>query len=296
MARKAQNQEAIRRIQEAIDNKLTELDLSRLYLRRLPSALYEATNLKRLDISHNKLTRLSSKFSKLRELNTLYVYNNWFESIPDSVFKLTKLEVLSFALNKLEELPTNIQELKHLNYLYLNSNCIEVLDLNTIIKLNARGLKHIDLRDNLILNAPEIANYGLKEIVEYYNHTPLLQRKTLLYETKYAIESFINERNYITKKNIEFKVEKCAKMIERYYQKKFGISLTDAYSQLIVFFVLGYDKTKQLEYITSTTFLCKQNKSTISRLKAQIEKALNKNVEDIYSFFKNQIDSIIKNE
>ena len=71
-----------KRIQEAKDKQLKELDLSRNNLTEVPGDVWELEQLEVLDLGWNKLT-----------------------SLPESITKLSNLTVLNLSYNQLKNLP-----------------------------------------------------------------------------------------------------------------------------------------------------------------------------------------------
>lgn len=67
----------------------------------IPISTFELTNLKILDLSHNKFKNLPSELTKFNVLEALILDDNFFEMVPKSVKMLTSLRTLSLARNVL---------------------------------------------------------------------------------------------------------------------------------------------------------------------------------------------------
>jgi hypothetical protein len=124
--------EAMRRIQEVIEQKATTLDLSECELgvlpesidsltqivwlsldnnrlETLPESIGSLTNLEGLDLGNNQLHNLPESIGNLVRLQTLYLYNNQLQTLPDSLGNLTQLECLDLSGNPLTRLPPGLK-------------------------------------------------------------------------------------------------------------------------------------------------------------------------------------------
>ncbi|MBV9209732.1 MAG: leucine-rich repeat domain-containing protein, partial [Acidobacteria bacterium] len=137
--------EANARIQQALKEQATTLDLGNLGLTELPESLGQLTQLHILHIYYNELTSLPESLGQLtqlraltlfvnqltslpeslgqlKELLTLYIDRNQLTSLPESLGQLTKLSSLEASNNRLTSLPEGLRNLKSLEELYLHGN------------------------------------------------------------------------------------------------------------------------------------------------------------------------------
>lgn len=78
----ANNQKVLKRIETALKQGGTRLDLSFKKLTSLPPEIAKLTNLSQLDLSGNQLTSLPPEITKLTNLISLDLYNNQLTSLP----------------------------------------------------------------------------------------------------------------------------------------------------------------------------------------------------------------------
>jgi internalin A len=110
--------EARRRIAEAAEKGLDQLDLSGLDLLVIPEELSALTNLKQLDLgaakdkpavgvpAHNRISALDARLcTALTQLQTLILASNELTGLPPEIGSLQALEVLDVSSNKLASLP-----------------------------------------------------------------------------------------------------------------------------------------------------------------------------------------------
>ena len=112
-------------------------------LRHLPSTfLSGATNLQRLKLSNNRLTRVHPNIFALSELLDLSLNSNELVELPDRVCELLSLQSLNISYNRLTELPvnklirmTNLTQLnfKH-NLIYLPERFFSITDARTTLQ------------------------------------------------------------------------------------------------------------------------------------------------------------------
>lgn len=86
-----------------------ELFLGFNRLTTLPESLFDITNLAFLGLSHNRLESLSPSISKLENLISLNVGLNQIDCLPANLLKLTRLEQLLFHSSRIESSPPRSQ-------------------------------------------------------------------------------------------------------------------------------------------------------------------------------------------
>ena len=149
-----------KRIREAKERQLTELDLSVGYwdiidnddkLNRILEEVFELTQLERLNLSGNSISEIPDTISKLTDLTELYLSRNRISEIPDIISKLTNLTWLNLDENRISEIPGTISKLTNLAWLNLDGNNIsEIPDI--ISKLT--NLTGLNLNRNRISEIP----------------------------------------------------------------------------------------------------------------------------------------------
>ena len=91
---------------------LRKLQLSHNKLTSLPAQIGQLTSLERLNLFGNQLTSLPAEIGQLTSLTQLYLYNNQLTSLPTEIGRLTSLKELWLDDNQLTSWPVAIRELK----------------------------------------------------------------------------------------------------------------------------------------------------------------------------------------
>jgi internalin A len=117
-------EEAVRRIDIAAAEKLTQLDLAGLGLEELPSEIGKLSNLRWLDLRNNQIAEIPEIIGKLSNLRWLYLSNNQIAEIPEVIGKLSNLTSLNLGENQIAKIPEFIGKLSNLLGLYLSDNQI----------------------------------------------------------------------------------------------------------------------------------------------------------------------------
>ena len=128
--------EARQRIEIAIKNNVTTLDLSYSGLTSLPPELFLLSNLQALILYGNQLTSLPSEVSNWTALQRLYLGNNRLTSLPPAIQNWTALQRLSLNNNQLTSLPPTVQNWTALRIIYIDSSIrlpIEVVYWRSIV-------------------------------------------------------------------------------------------------------------------------------------------------------------------
>ncbi|MFE1837259.1 COR domain-containing protein [Streptomyces sviceus] len=114
--------EAERRIVAFTRDDLTELDLSRLGIRKIPESLAEVTNLRSINLSGNKIDSIPGFFTQLTGLQIVDLSRNHLTSLPESIENLTRLQILHLENNKLTDIPSTTRFNSRLKALSLHGN------------------------------------------------------------------------------------------------------------------------------------------------------------------------------
>ncbi|MDP2948305.1 MAG: COR domain-containing protein [Chloroflexota bacterium] len=140
------------RIQQALRNHGTELNLSNLDLTELPESLGELSSLKNLYLSANQLTELPESLGELSSLQHLDLSGNQLTELPESLGQLSSLQHLDLFDNRLTELPESLGRLSSLKNLALAVNRLTALP-ESLGQLSS--LQHLDLSGNRLTALPE---------------------------------------------------------------------------------------------------------------------------------------------
>src|SRR6476469_8219933 len=155
-------EEAVRRIDQAAEEKLTQLDLSWLDLEELPPEIGKCTQLETVVLAKfdgekskwvgNKLTEFPDAVLQLTNLKILNVSHNQITSIPEEIGQLSNLTRLDLSENQITSIPEEIGQLWNLTHLDLSSNQITSIpeDLAQLWNLTL-----LDLSSNQITSIPE---------------------------------------------------------------------------------------------------------------------------------------------
>ena len=134
-------EEAVRRIDQAAEEKLTELDLSGLGLEELPPEIGKCTQLETLVLGKvkswrgvdgkwtpqpitNQLTSLPEELRSMKNLRSINLSCNPFGKMPDLLLEMKQLESLNLTSIGLTEIPEAIGQLSNLTQLNLSHNPI----------------------------------------------------------------------------------------------------------------------------------------------------------------------------
>jgi internalin A len=145
------NEELLQIIEQAVKDKVTELDLSFKGLTTLPSEIGQLTNLQSLDLFSNQLSSLPSEIGQLTNLQSLNLQSNQLSSLPSEIGQLTNLQSLYLQSNQLSSLPPEIGQLTNLQSLYLQRNQLSSLPLEFGQLTN---LQSLNLQSNQLSSLP----------------------------------------------------------------------------------------------------------------------------------------------
>ncbi|KAG7228658.1 hypothetical protein INR49_008434 [Caranx melampygus] len=133
---------------------LTELELVRCDLERIPHAIFSLTNLQELDLKENNIRSIEEiiSFQHLRKLTCLKLWYNGIMYIPEHIKKLGSLERLYFSHNKIEILPSHLFLCNKLRYLDLSNNDIRFIPPEIGV---LQSLQYFSVTCNKIENLPD---------------------------------------------------------------------------------------------------------------------------------------------
>jgi len=126
------------------------------------SLFLNLTNLQCVDLSNNKIHKISKSFSNLKNLKSLKLDNNKISFLPNFIGEMEKLETFTITNNILNRLPSSIQKLQKLKVLKVSHNEIDGLPIEFGL-LKSLEILHIDA--NYFTEIPTTLCY-LKHLIE----------------------------------------------------------------------------------------------------------------------------------
>lgn len=146
-----------RNFNKAISNpaEVKKLNLSHQKLGRLSPNIALLYNLEELTLFSCNLYELPPQIGQLPKLKKLILSKNHLKTLPPEIANLTQLEDISLAYNDFEETPAVLGELDSLRRLVLSNNNIGLFSPNL---LNLKKLKYLHLQQNELYNLPENIN------------------------------------------------------------------------------------------------------------------------------------------
>ncbi|MGD8762363.1 MAG: P-loop NTPase fold protein [Desulfobacteraceae bacterium] len=194
--------EVEKKIDQALQEGETELDLSEMLFTELPESIGQLTNLQFLtleanrlstlpesvgrmtnlqflNLDANQLTTLPESIGQLTNLQTLNLYANQLTTLPESIGQLTNLQAFHVGGNQLSTLPESIGQLTNLQALHLPGNKLSTLP-ESIGQLS--NLRTLDLKDNQLTTLPKSITQleNLKDL--YIEENPLDPELAASYE------------------------------------------------------------------------------------------------------------------
>ncbi|VDK84077.1 unnamed protein product [Cylicostephanus goldi] len=146
-----------------------DIDFAENNLPAVPEALFKLKNLRKLDISGNKIETFTIPEGSWESLETLNVSGNEMKALPDGLVRLVKLQRLYASDNKLtfEGIPKGIGKLVQLLVLHLTRNNLELVPegITRCVRLQRLRLNHnrlITLPDGIHL-LPDLKELDLTE-------------------------------------------------------------------------------------------------------------------------------------
>jgi leucine-rich repeat protein SHOC2 len=179
---------------------LTELNLTNNHLTSLPRSIVNLSKLTKLTLTDNCLNKLPDEIGKLDDLGELYLYGNQLTSLPDSIGKLSQLTRLNLGSNQLADLPASTGSLVALRWLNLHGNrltrlpkSIENLSSLTALHLSRNPLTDLSNIDNLP-NLKTVSFLGVELSRRYWTKFSDWQPEWLLDEDNAEIRRILVDR------------------------------------------------------------------------------------------------------
>lgn len=148
---------------------LVDLNLARNLIEELPSSLFSSLrNLRKINLSSNKLSTLPNNLRECRLLETIHIANNELQVVPAALAMLPRLMELELGYNKLyrfpEVLPSDFPSLKSLSL---------VGNLLTKPPRRLKSLERLDIRHNLLENMGNITEDSPHLIKLWIQNNPI---------------------------------------------------------------------------------------------------------------------------
>ncbi|MEG4585574.1 leucine-rich repeat domain-containing protein [Microcoleus sp. MOSTC5] len=202
-------EEAVRRIDQAAEEKLTQLDLSGLDLEELPPEIGKCTQLEMLVLGEanqwsgvdgkwtpqpitNQLSALPEEVRSLGNLRSIDLSGNPFGTIPELLLEMKQLKSLNLTSIGLTELPEAIGQLSNLTQLNLSHNPIAQIP-EAIAQLS--NLTELVLWDNQITQIPDALAKLCEALAQQSNLTQLDLSRNQITQIPEAISQLSNLRD-----------------------------------------------------------------------------------------------------
>ncbi|XP_021558850.1 PH domain leucine-rich repeat-containing protein phosphatase 2 isoform X2 [Neomonachus schauinslandi] len=127
-------------------SQLKGLNLSHNKLGLFPVLLCEISTLTELNLSCNGFHDLPSQVGSLLNLQTLCLDGNFLTTLPEELGNLQQLSSLGISFNNFSQIPEVYEKLTMLDKVVMAGNRLEVLNLGVLNRMS--HIKHVDLRMN----------------------------------------------------------------------------------------------------------------------------------------------------
>jgi len=107
-------EEAVRRVEKALTEDKTSLDLSNLLLSELPPLNSFKKHLTTLNLNNNELTQLSLEIGDCKLLEELSLNGNKLTELPSTIGSCTRLDVINIDYNKSTKFPQEMGNCKNI--------------------------------------------------------------------------------------------------------------------------------------------------------------------------------------
>ncbi|XP_033844543.2 LOW QUALITY PROTEIN: PH domain leucine-rich repeat-containing protein phosphatase 2 [Periophthalmus magnuspinnatus] len=127
-------------------SQLKSLNLSHNRLGVFPECVCDVLSLNELNLSCNNLHTIPSQIGNLLRYETLFLDGNHLDFLPEELGSLSQLNSLGLSFNNFSQIPAVLEKLSGVDKLAMAGNRVETLQLCTLSRIN--HLKNIDLRLN----------------------------------------------------------------------------------------------------------------------------------------------------
>uniref|UniRef100_A0A8C7AKG3 PH domain leucine-rich repeat-containing protein phosphatase 2 n=1 Tax=Neovison vison TaxID=452646 RepID=A0A8C7AKG3_NEOVI len=127
-------------------SQLKGLNLSHNKLGLFPVLLCEISTLTELNLSCNGIHDLPSQIGSLLNLQTLCLDGNFLTTLPEELGNLQQLSSLGISFNNFSQIPEVYEKLSMLDKVVMAGNRLEVLKLGVLSRMS--HIRHVDFRMN----------------------------------------------------------------------------------------------------------------------------------------------------
>ncbi|XP_027034244.1 PH domain leucine-rich repeat-containing protein phosphatase 2 isoform X2 [Tachysurus fulvidraco] len=144
--------------------QLKSLNLSHNRLGVFPEAVCEIPTLSELNLSCNGLDSVPTRIGNLQSLQTLSLDGNHLSSLPDEMGDLAQLCSLGLSFNTFPHIPAVLERLSAVDRLLMAGNRVEALELSRLLRMS--HVKNIDLRLNRLCSVKSETLEPIKQLVQ----------------------------------------------------------------------------------------------------------------------------------
>ncbi|XP_053369723.1 PH domain leucine-rich repeat-containing protein phosphatase 2 [Clarias gariepinus] len=144
--------------------QLKSLNLSHNRLGAFPEAVCEIQTLSELNLSCNGLGSVPARIGNLQSLQTLSLDGNLLSSLPDELGDLVQLCSLGLSFNSFPHIPLVLERLSGVDRLLMAGNRVEALELCSLLRMS--HVKNIDLRLNGLCKVKSETLEPIKQLIQ----------------------------------------------------------------------------------------------------------------------------------
>ncbi|XP_060796787.1 PH domain leucine-rich repeat-containing protein phosphatase 2 [Neoarius graeffei] len=144
--------------------QLKSLNLSHNRLGVFPEAMCEILTLSELNLSCNGLSSIPARIGNLQSLQTLSLDGNHLSSLPDELGDLVQLCSLGLSFNTFPHIPAVLERLSAVDRLLMAGNRVEALELCSLLRMS--HVKNIDLRLNGLRSVKSETLEPIKQLIQ----------------------------------------------------------------------------------------------------------------------------------
>ncbi|KAF5901334.1 PH domain leucine-rich repeat-containing protein phosphatase 2, partial [Clarias magur] len=144
--------------------QLKSLNLSHNRLGAFPEAVCELQTLSELNLSCNGLGSVPARVGNLQSLQTLSLDGNLLSSLPNELGDLVQLCSLGLSFNSFPHIPAVLERLSAVDRLLMAGNRVEALELCSLLRMS--HVRNIDLRLNGLCKVKSETLEPIKQLIQ----------------------------------------------------------------------------------------------------------------------------------